>query len=203
MLRQGLIIAGFGVLLGLFFIAGRWTASGGTISNDDTPVNREKALKAVQDELKYTYYSELLKRPSDEPPEAVSSEAEVSVPVSPMQPPPAPLPVEKPSPDRMAQALAKVLGNETPDSVKSVIKESLPAGTGSPYAIQVASLPSRSAGEELVKRLQKKGHAAKLVQAEIPGKGSMYRVRIHGFKTREEADKYREEKQIEGITVGQ
>ena len=103
----------------------------------------------------------------------------------------------------MAEALAHVLGDETPSSVKKVVKEALPSGTGSAFAIQLASFPNRDNATELVNRLQKKGHRAKLVQADIPEKGQVFRVRIHGFKTREEADAYRTQNGLEGIVVAQ
>lgn len=185
------------ILLGLMFGLGFWVGRVTDIlpeidKTTDSVQMREKLLKDVQKRLELTYYSELIKKPEVAP----ESEPE------PTQAP-APEPVSKSSPDKIAQALAKVLGSETPDSVKTVIKQTLPVATGSAYAVQVASLPNREAAQDLVKRLAQKGHAAKLVQAEIPGKGKVYRVRIHGFATRQEADAYREQRGLEGITVAQ
>lgn len=183
------------ILLGLMFGLGFWVGRVTDVlpevdRNTDSIALREKILKDVQKRLDLTYYSELIKKPEVAPEPQIQVESE-------------PEPVSKSTPDKIAQALAKVLGNETPDSVKTVIKQTLPVATGSAFAVQVASLPSREAAQSLVKRLEKKGHAAKLVQAEIPGKGKVYRVRIHGFQTRQEADSYREQHGIEGITVAQ
>lgn len=188
------------ILLGLMFGLGFWVGRVTDVlpevdKQTDSVALREKILKDIQKRLDLTYYSELIKKPEVAP----ESEPEAE----PAQTPALPEPVSKSSPDKIAQALAKVLGNETPDSVKTVIKQTLPVATGSAFAVQVASLPSREAAQDLVKRLEKKGHAAQLVQAEIPGKGKVYRVRIHGFKTRQEADSYRQERGIEGITVAQ
>lgn len=179
------------VLLGLMFGLGFWVGRVTDIlpeidKQTDSIALREKILKDVQKHLDLTYYSELIKKPEVVP-----------------EPEPEVEPIVKSSPDKIAQALAKVLGSETPDAVKNVIKQTLPVATGSAFAVQIASLPNREAALDLVKRLEKKGHAAQLVQAEIPGKGKVYRVRIHGFKTRQEADTYREQRGLEGITVAQ
>ncbi len=182
-------LVGFAICLGLTFGVGFWVGRVTELlpevdKKTDSIALREKVLKDIQKRLELTYYSELIKKPESTP-----------------EPEPAQTPVL--SEDKIAQALAKVLGSETPDSVKTVIQDSLPVATGSAYAVQVASLPDREAAQDLVKRLEKKGHAAKLVQAEIPGKGKVYRVRIHGFATRQEADAYREQRGLEGITVAQ
>ena len=187
------------ILLGLMFGLGFWVGRVTDVlpqvdKNTDSIALREKILKDVQQRLDLTYYSELIKKPEVVPEPQIQVEPESE---------PEPEPVSKSTPDKIAQALAKVLGNETPDSVKTVIKQTLPVATGSAFAVQVASLPNREAAQDLVKRLEKKGHAAKLVQAEILGKGKVYRVRIHGFKTRQEADSYRDQHGIEGITVAQ
>jgi cell division septation protein DedD len=113
----------------------------------------------------------------------------------------------KPSADRLAKALEKVLGKETPDLVASAAKVKLPTQTGSPFAVQVASLPDRKVAEQLVNRLSLKGYPARLVQADIPGRGLVYRVRVHGYKTRQLADEARAEiskrEKLEAITVAQ
>lgn len=190
-------LIGWAMSLGLMFGIGFWV---GRITDvlpeidkqSDTVEIREKLLKNVQKQLNLTYYSELIKKPEITPVSETVPEFES-------------VPAAKPTPDKdkIAQALAKVLGSETPALVNSVVKQTLPVGTGSAFAIQVASLPNRKTAEDLVERLLQKGHSARLVQAELPSKGKMYRVRIHGFKTRQEADTYRQQHAIEGITVAQ
>lgn len=181
------------IMLGLMFGLGFWV---GRVTDVLPQINeqmgsvtqREKILKDIQKRLELTYYSELFKRPEEVPEPETAHVPDL---------------VSKSSPDKIAQALVRVLGSETPDSVKTAIQDTLPVATGSAFAVQVASLPNREAAMDLVKRLEKKGHAAKLVQAEIPGKGKVYRVRIHGFTTRGEADNYRQQRGLEGITVAQ
>lgn len=203
MIKLVLFFAGLGVMFGVGFLVGRVTDWVPTMDKStDTVQLKETALKEVKKRLELTYYSELIKKPEEaaEPePEPVTQTTQTTqIPAAPVE-----TTSTKATPDKMAQALAKVLGSETPNSVKTAIKDTLPSGTGSAFAIQVASLPNREGALELVKRLEKKGYAAKLVQAELPGRGKVYRVRIHGFSTREEADAYRIQKGIEGITVGQ
>ncbi len=203
MTKNILITLGIGSAIGLMFVIGRLTAPAAIVLKEPTPTQKIEKLKAVQDQLKYSYYSELLRKPAneihevpEETPGQTTKVAEANT--------PAPITSDnKASPDRMAKALANVLGNETPASVQTAIKDALPSGTGSKYAIQVASLPDRIKAEAMVLGLKKKGHQARLVQANLPGKGSVFRVRIHGFESREAADKYREDKQLEGITVAQ
>ncbi len=203
MTKNILIFLGLGTAIGLMFVVGRLTAPDPVVLKEPTPTQKVDKLKAVQEQLKYSYYSELLRKPANEVHEAPEESPE---PITKVAEPTAPAPItsdNKSSPDRMAKALANVLGNETPTSVQTAIKDALPAGTGSKYAIQVASLPDRVKAEAMVLGLKQKGHQARLVQANLPGKGSVFRVRIHGFESREAADKYREDKQLEGITVAQ
>lgn len=122
-------------------------------------------------------------------------------------PPPPKVVEEKPSSDRMVKALEKALGNETPDSISNSAKAQLPTHTGSAFAVQVASLPDRKVAEELAKKLNLRGYDTRLVQADIPGRGIVYRVRIHGFDTRQAAEETRaivaKNERLDAITVAQ
>lgn len=96
--------------------------------------------------------------------------------------------------ERLAQALSKVLGKDAPSAVKETAKKALPIGTGSPYAVQVASFPDRDAAQSMVERLQKKGYPVQIVRGEVSGRG-VFRVRLHGFSSRQDAENMR--RQIE------
>ncbi len=63
--------------------------------------------------------------------------------------------------------------------------------SGGRLTIQVASLKDKKTALNMVARLKKKGYTAYLVSAEVPGKGTWYRVRIGSFNTREETGKIR------------
>jgi cell division septation protein DedD len=57
------------------------------------------------------------------------------------------------------------------------------------YTIQVASHPDRQTAEDDVKRMKQSGFAAFIVQSELRGKGTWYRVRVGSFASRDEAEK--------------
>jgi DedD protein len=56
------------------------------------------------------------------------------------------------------------------------------------WCLQVASLPTRADADREVARLAKQGWAAYVVEADVPGKGHFFRVRIGGYETRAAAD---------------
>ncbi len=62
--------------------------------------------------------------------------------------------------------------------------------SGRRYTIQVASSQKMSDADKMVARLKAKGYPAYLESAQIPGKGTWYRVRIGGFRNRTEADRF-------------
>lgn len=84
--------------------------------------------------------------------------------------------------DAVKAALAKVLGASSPSAAP------LPAKAVSRLTLQVASLPTMDAAQETAKKLAKKGHAVSVVAAEVPGKGTVYRVRVGDFADRAAAD---------------
>ncbi len=57
------------------------------------------------------------------------------------------------------------------------------------YTIQVASFPEKASAEELVKKLKEKKWQAYLEPAEIPGKGTYWRVYVGKYSSKEQADK--------------
>lgn len=63
-----------------------------------------------------------------------------------------------------------------------------PVARGEGFTLQVSSLPSRSEAERFMSRLSGKGFAPFLVEAEVPGKGRFFRVRVGDYATRGEAD---------------
>ncbi|MBH1988705.1 MAG: SPOR domain-containing protein [Myxococcaceae bacterium] len=203
MIRLISIVTGLGLMFGMGFWVGRISDILPEMDSEVPLELRDKTFKEVKKRLELTYYSELMKKPEQteilplEPEESKGAAAPEPVPVEANTAP------SKATPDKMAAALAHVLGDETPASVQKVVDEALPSGTGSAFAIQIASFPNRENATELVSRLQKKGYRAKLVQADIPERGQVFRVRIHGFQTREEADSYRAQNGLEGIVVAQ
>ena len=62
-----------------------------------------------------------------------------------------------------------------------------------PFTLQLGASQNREDAERLVSRLREKGYAPYIVTAEVPGKGTYYRVRMGSFATREAAGRYLED----------
>lgn len=93
---------------------------------------------------------------------------------------------------RVARALAKVLGEDAAER---------PQGEQS-FAVQIASTPSEEGAEALVEKLRSSGHQARVTKVDIADKGAMYRVRVGGFSSRDDAARYRE-KLGEGFVIAE
>jgi hypothetical protein len=81
-------------------------------------------------------------------------------------------------PEKLAAAINKVLGEK---------KEPAPGDTRR-YAVQLASTPKKDSAAREAADFVARGVPAKVVAAEVPGKGTMYRVRVSGLATRAAAD---------------
>jgi DedD protein len=58
------------------------------------------------------------------------------------------------------------------------------------FTVQVAALPSRPEADAYAQRLRDRGLNPHVVEADVPGKGTFFRVRLGRFSTREAADRY-------------
>jgi DedD protein len=67
-----------------------------------------------------------------------------------------------------------------------------PGPTG-PWTLQLGASQNRDDAERMVSRLREKGYAPYIVSADVPGKGTFYRVRMGSFATREAAGRYLED----------
>lgn len=115
-------------------------------------------------------------RKKDPEPEPVAEEREAE----PVQAEPAPEPEPEP-----AKAPAPP---DTPEEDR-----------GSPrFAVQLASFPSREEADAFADRLRASGLSPRIVAAEIPEKGTYYRVRVGSFAGRDEANRYLEDLRREG-----
>jgi tetratricopeptide (TPR) repeat protein len=135
--------------------------------------------------------------PPPPPVAAASTSAHTPAPVTPPAPVPDSAPVlsVQPQPVQTAQESRPRLTKKTPKS-NEVIKEPLkqevelkrPAGKGR-YVVQVASSPDRTLAEGLLERLRGAGVEGYIVQANLSGKGTWYRVRTGRYENSEEAKK--------------
>lgn len=58
------------------------------------------------------------------------------------------------------------------------------------FTVQAAALPSRAEADAFAAKLRKRGLSPTVIAADVPGKGTFYRVRLGKFQTREAADRY-------------
>ena len=58
------------------------------------------------------------------------------------------------------------------------------------FSVQIASYPDLKMAQDMEKDLKNKTYPAFIHEAELPGKGTWYRVRIGNFATKEEAELY-------------
>jgi cell division septation protein DedD len=65
-----------------------------------------------------------------------------------------------------------------------------PSGSEGAFTLQVSSYDTRDAAERFVAALRARGHRAFVAQAELPGRGRSYRVRVGPFPTRRDALAY-------------
>jgi len=62
-----------------------------------------------------------------------------------------------------------------------------------PWTLQLGASQNREDAERMVSRLREKGYAPYIISADVPGKGTFYRVRMGSFATREAAGRYLED----------
>lgn len=82
-------------------------------------------------------------------------------------------------PEKLAAAINKVLGEQKKDATTTDNRR---------YAVQLASTPKKDSAAREAADFIARGVPAKVVAAEVPGKGTMYRVRVSGLATRAAAD---------------
>lgn len=93
-----------------------------------------------------------------------------------------------------ADAGAIATRTTTPAPVAPAVAK--PAATSTPagaFTLQLGASPNREDAERMVSRLREKGYAPYITTAEVPGKGTYYRVRMGNFATREAATRYLED----------
>jgi cell division septation protein DedD len=66
-----------------------------------------------------------------------------------------------------------------------------PAGSEGAFTLQVVSYETRDQAESFANALRSRSHKAFVTQAEVPGRGRFFRVRVGPFTTRKEAEDYR------------
>jgi cell division septation protein DedD len=150
----------------------------------DAPVPRAGAEPAP----KLSYHETLTKdRPPAPEPARPAAPPEPPRPAPAAAPPaPAPAPAPAAAESGPAPAEAKPPTREEPKpTVREEPKAPAPEGT---FTIQVGSVRDAAQARRIVERY--KSHRARIVTADIPGKGRWYRVRVGSFDSRAAAERY-------------
>jgi DedD protein len=69
-------------------------------------------------------------------------------------------------------------------------KRPVQAAAGGAFTLQLSASQQQEEAERFAARLRDRGYAPFIVKAEVPGKGTWYRVRMGSFPTREAASSY-------------
>jgi DedD protein len=99
------------------------------------------------------------------------------------------------APDAVAEAKSPgtetVATRATPAAAKPATPRP-PEATASngAFTLQLGASPNRDDAERQASRLREKGYAPYIVTAEVPGKGTWYRVRMGSFPTKDAATRY-------------
>lgn len=111
------------------------------------------------------------------------------------------------------QLLASFTGGSTDEGLPDAANDPgarSPVGPvpGGKFTVQVASYREKGDARELADRLTRKGYQAFVAEAELPGKGTWYRVRVGRFGTRKEAASFgenlkRKERSIKTVYVAE
>lgn len=121
---------------------------------------------------------------------------------APAEPKKEPAPQAKPEP---APAPAKAEKPPAPEPSKPSPAQVEKAAATPRFVVQLASFPNREEADAFSKRVRAAGLSPRIVEAEIPGKGTYYRVRIGSFDSRDEAvrflDDLRREGRFDGIVM--
>ena len=102
---------------------------------------------------------------------------------------------EENAPDALAEAKSPatetVATRATPAAAKPATPKP-PEATASngAFTLQLGASPNRDDAERQASRLREKGYAPYIVTAEVPGKGTWYRVRMGSFPTKDAATRY-------------
>lgn len=94
--------------------------------------------------------------------------------------------IPKQAPAQVPKAVEPV---QKPEEKKPVVEEEKPKGK---FAIQIGSYQSSEEATSSLNQWKKKGYPVFMAVGQVPDKGTWYRVRIGGFGSRDDAQKFLE-----------
>jgi cell division protein FtsN len=74
----------------------------------------------------------------------------------------------------------------TGDAIEAKIKEAKPAvvASGGKFSVQVASLKEKTKADQMNKKISALGFTPQIVETNVPGKGTWFRVVVYGFSSK-------------------
>lgn len=104
-------------------------------------------------------------------------------------------PDRKPEPEKKAEPARPaptepVATRSAPAAAHSTPKVPEATSPTGAFTLQLGASPNRDDAERQASRLREKGYAPYIVAAEVPGKGTWYRVRMGSFPTKDAATRY-------------
>ena len=101
----------------------------------------------------------------------------------------------KPEPEKKAEPARtppaeSVATRSTPAAAHPAPKVPDATSATGAFTLQLGASPNRDDAERQASRLREKGYAPYIVTAEVPGKGTWYRVRMGSFPTKDAASRY-------------
>lgn len=151
-------------------------------------------------------------KPAPEP-EPAKAEAKTVVAAAPSEPRAEPVVVvasEKVPAEGRVEEVAVAARTKTASVAEAIAKMSkpqpaVPTAAKGNFTLQLSAAPSRAEADRFAGNLKSKGYAPYVVEAEVPGKGTWYRVRLGRFASREAAQRYltdfRRETQLEAFVA--
>ncbi|MFC1876487.1 SPOR domain-containing protein [Thermodesulfobacteriota bacterium] len=206
-------LTGKGFFLGLcllFLISGWMFVLGVLVGRGTAPVNfdiqaLQKELLALKESMvkqekrametdsaktgaksSFEFYEALKKKGKDEQIQIIEKKA------SPQAAPKTPSGAPPPSPLTSQKLVSKSKGAQEETKTLPGLPGVKPSPSGT-LAVQVASTKDAASAEALVKKLAQLGYAGFSTKAEIPNKGTWYRVRVGSYRTKAEAEQMRQE----------
>jgi len=137
------------------------------------------------------------------PPRAATAPTATVAAVDPKPPDRKPEVAKKAEPEKKPEVRSEAASPSTQARPESVATRTAPAAAAHPapkvpeatsatgaFTLQLGASPSRDDAERQASRLREKGYAPYIVAAEVPGKGTWYRVRMGSFPTKDAATRY-------------
>jgi len=206
-------LTGKGFFLGLcllFLISGWMFVLGVLVGRGTAPVNfdiqaLQKELMALKESMvkqekrametdaaktgaksSFEFYEALKKKGKDEQIQIIEKKTLAEA------PPKTPSAAPPPSPLTSQKRVSKSKGTQEEKKSLPGLSGVKPSTSGT-LAVQVASTKDSASAEALVKKLTQLGYAGFSTMAEIPDKGTWYRVRVGPYRTNTEAEQMRQE----------